>query len=80
MIRGTLTLLGVALLSACSTSVPVSTEETAASKEWGDCVMAAVKRLDDGHSDPMSIAYGVASSVQRPLCEVDAAFKEAVHH
>jgi hypothetical protein len=63
MKRTTLALAGVVLLSACSTSGTPTPEENAAMKEWGDCVMAAVIRLDDGRSDPMSIAYGVA-----PLC------------
>jgi hypothetical protein len=33
---------------------------TSAQKAWGDCVMAAVMRTDDGHSDPVSVAYGVS--------------------
>lgn len=32
---------------------------------WGDCVWAAVGRLDDGKSDPVSIATGIS-----PVCAV----------
>jgi hypothetical protein len=34
---------------------------------WSDCVMRAVSRLDDGKSDPMSIAYGVAPNARRSI-------------
>jgi hypothetical protein len=27
---------------------------------WGDCIMAAVIRMDDGKTDPVSLAYGIA--------------------
>jgi hypothetical protein len=30
---------------------------------WGDCVKREVARVDDGKTDPFSIAYGVA-----PMC------------
>jgi hypothetical protein len=26
---------------------------------WGDCVMGAVIRMDDGKTDPVSLAYGI---------------------
>jgi hypothetical protein len=35
-------------------------EQEAVRSAWGDCVANAVRRLDDGKSDPVSIAYGVA--------------------
>ena len=34
----------------------------AAETAYADCTMAAVKRLDDGRSDPASIAMGVAGA------------------
>lgn len=49
------------LLAGCASAA----DKDRASKEWGDCVAAAVIRLDDGKSDPSSIAYGVA-----PVCAV----------
>jgi hypothetical protein len=27
---------------------------------WSDCIMHAIARLDDGKSDPTSVAYGLA--------------------
>jgi hypothetical protein len=34
-------------------------ELLASSNAWGDCVMHEVARVDDGKTDPMSIAYGI---------------------
>jgi len=34
----------------------------AATKAYADCTMTAVKRLDDGRSDPSSIAMGVSGA------------------
>lgn len=34
-------------------------EKTAARDAWGDCVRDAVQRLDDGHTDPVSLAVGI---------------------
>jgi hypothetical protein len=50
--------LGVAsLLSGCITSA----EQTKGLMDaWGDCVMATVIRMDDGKTDPVSLAYGIA--------------------
>jgi hypothetical protein len=48
-------------LAGCATEA----EMADARKVWGDCVLNAVMQLDDGKSDPVSIAYGVA-----PLCAV----------
>lgn len=50
------------VLAACATADVVNSP---ASKEWGDCIAKAVKRFDDGKTDPVSIAYGVA-----PQCGV----------
>lgn len=36
--------------------------QKAATAAYGDCAMAAVKRLDDGRSDPASVAMGVAGA------------------
>ena len=36
-----------------------------AEKVWGDCVVAAVIRMDDGRTDPLSLAHGIA-----PQCAV----------
>jgi hypothetical protein len=49
-------------LSGCITSA----EQTKSLMDaWGDCVMAAVIRMDDGRTDPVSLAYGIA-----PQCGV----------
>jgi hypothetical protein len=49
------------LLVACASQA----EKDSARSAWGDCVAVQVARLDDGKSDPISIAYGVA-----PQCAV----------
>lgn len=36
--------------------------QRAATAVYGDCAMDAVKRLDDGRSDPASVAMGVAAA------------------
>jgi hypothetical protein len=49
-------------LSGCMTTA----EETKGLMDtWGDCVMSAVIRMDDGNADPVSLAYGIA-----PQCAV----------
>ena len=48
-------------LAGCATAA----DKDDARKAWGDCVMSAVARLDDGKTDPVSVAYGVA-----PQCAV----------
>jgi hypothetical protein len=54
---GWLVLLASLLLSGCVTSA----EETKSLMDvWGDCVMGAVIRMDDGKTDPVSLAYGIA--------------------
>jgi hypothetical protein len=49
------------LLSSCATQEQTGVLQTA----YGDCVMAAVIRVDDGKTDPVSMAYGIA-----PQCGV----------
>jgi hypothetical protein len=44
-------------IAGCATH---QAEQKASLDAWGDCVMHAVARLDDGKSDPMSIANGIA--------------------
>jgi hypothetical protein len=51
-------------LVECATAQP-STRSVAAAKVWGDCVMATVIRMDDGRTDPVSMAYGIS-----PQCAV----------
>src|SRR5579862_1875341 len=54
-----------ALLSACATA---STKDDPAKKAlelWGDCVMKAISQMDDGKTDPLSLAYGIS-----PRCGV----------
>jgi hypothetical protein len=45
------------LLGGCLTT---EAEKSSAKVEYSSCIMAAVARLDDGKSDPVSIAYGVS--------------------
>jgi hypothetical protein len=40
-------------------------EKAAVEQPWTDCVARAINRLDDGKSDPVSIAYRI-----EPLCAV----------
>jgi hypothetical protein len=58
-------LLGLALgfgLAGCAnvTLSELTDQNKALNTTWSDCVRQAVGRLDDGKSDPVSIAYGVA--------------------
>ena len=53
--------LAAAMLAGCSTQADVTAKnKNAALKAWGDCVMATVVQLDDGHSDPTNIAYRIS--------------------
>jgi hypothetical protein len=59
--------LAAALLFAdCATYDSIKPELKAAQDAWGDCVMNAVIRLDDGKTDPASLAYGVG-----PQCAIE---------
>jgi len=42
-----------------------SPNSASAEKVWDDCVVAAVIRMDDGRTDPLSLAHGIA-----PQCAV----------
>lgn len=48
--------LWVLLLAGCATAA----DKDAARNAWADCIARAVDRLDDGRTDPVSIAVGVA--------------------
>lgn len=54
------------LAAGCATASSDSDLKKAVTKAWGDCIMAAVQRFDDGKSDPASMAYGIA-----PKCAVE---------
>ena len=47
------------ILTGCVTDEQA---QNAAKEAYADCTMAAVRRLDDGKSDPASIAMGVAGA------------------
>jgi hypothetical protein len=58
------------LLVACTTTPSAPTpEENAAKDAYTKCIFNSIARLDDGHSDPVSIAMGVEpgmrGSIQR---------------
>jgi hypothetical protein len=48
------------VLTGCATDAEIAAARQSAMDAWGDCVMREVARLDDGKSDPLSIAYGIA--------------------
>lgn len=50
-----------ALLAGCVTADQSQGLQAA----YADCVAAAVARMDDGRTDPVSLAYGIA-----PMCAV----------
>lgn len=52
-------LLGVGMMCAgCITDAQVDAKPLL--DAWGDCVASAVLRMDDGKTDPVSIAYAIA--------------------
>lgn len=51
--------LAVFCVAGCVTTAEVDTSR----EQWGDCIAGAVARVDDGRTDPASVAYGVA-----PMC------------
>ncbi|MGH7160033.1 MAG: hypothetical protein ACREFS_08140, partial [Acetobacteraceae bacterium] len=58
--RGQTLLLALAFVVAgCAAQFASQSEIDAAAKPWTEWVMPAMTRLDDGHSDPVSIAYGI---------------------
>jgi hypothetical protein len=60
VLRLPLVLLLLLACNSCSSPVERQAALKSATDAYGDCVMHAVARLDDGKSDPMSIAYGIA--------------------
>jgi hypothetical protein len=53
--------LGLALAGCANVTLSELTDQDKVlNTTWSDCVRQAVGRLDDGKSDPVSIAYGVA--------------------
>lgn len=54
--------LPISLLLPLIGCVADEASQNAASAAYADCTMAAVKRFDDGRSDPASVAMGVAGA------------------
>lgn len=48
------------LLAGCATYDQIKPELDAAKGAWADCIFQAVRQLDDGKTDPASVAYGVS--------------------
>lgn len=48
--------VAISLLTGCASRE----QQTAALDAWRDCIRTAVKRYDDGRTDPVSLAYGIA--------------------
>jgi hypothetical protein len=46
-------------LGGCATGQRPSPSSASAEKVWGDCVVAAVIRMDDGRTDPLSLVSPV---------------------
>ncbi|QND47692.1 hypothetical protein HB780_18630 [Rhizobium lusitanum] len=69
--------LAVAILVGCVASNPAQSKgaQEAATREWIACIRAAVKEVDDGKSDPMTVAIAVQPSCNRQKVAVDAAFE-----
>jgi hypothetical protein len=70
MIRAATALAAGLIVAACSSidyepPEVASTEKEAAEDAYNDCVLHSVASLDDGKSDPVSIANGV-----QPTCAV----------
>jgi len=47
------------VVAGCGARNATDAELAAAQKPWLDCVVRAITRLDDGKSDPVSVAYGI---------------------
>jgi hypothetical protein len=54
-----------ALMTVAGCATTTAVDENTVRADWGDCIMRAVARLDDGKSDPASVAFGIA-----PQCSV----------
>lgn len=48
------------LLSGCVTYDQIKPELDAAKSAWTDCIFRAIRQLDDGKTDPTSLAYGIS--------------------
>lgn len=46
--------------AGCAAGASQDQQIAVARQQWGDCVMDEVKRLDDGKTDPVSLAVGIA--------------------
>ena len=57
MIKPPQVLLVATALLGCATQE----QKSAAVDDWGDCVRSAVERVDDGKTDPMSVADGISA-------------------
>ena len=57
MIKPPQVLLVATALLGCVTQE----QKSAAVDDWGDCVRSAVERVDDGKTDPMSVADGISA-------------------
>lgn len=66
--RTAATLASMILLAGCASEQT----QRVALDSWSECVKAAVARMDDGKTDPTSLAYGIS-----PMCAAQyAAFTE----
>lgn len=63
------------LLAGCVTDESGQRTATAA---YSDCTMAAVKRLDDGRSDPASVAMGVAGACSGQYAQLSLAMQDGM--
>jgi hypothetical protein len=57
MIKPPQVLLVATALLGCATQE----QKSAAVDDWGDCVRSAVEQVDDGKTDPMSVADGISA-------------------
>lgn len=63
------------LFPALAGCVADEAAQNAATAAYAGCTMAAVKRLDDGHSDPASIAMGVAGACSGTYAQLSDAMQ-----
>jgi hypothetical protein len=70
--------VSLALLVGCAHEATDSEVENSASG-WTRCIIRSVYELDDGVSDPVSIAYGVRAGCQAFVPEYQAALLTRFH-
>jgi TPR repeat protein len=58
----TLAIVLTLVLAGCASSPATKSELKAVMDPWSDCIWNAVARMDDGKSDPVSVAYGIEPS------------------